>query len=71
MGWFVDNDRGLRRLSHHGETHGFTNGYVMYPDERVAVIVLTNRIGGAPWVLAQKVADGELGLSGTAKSFGF
>jgi CubicO group peptidase (beta-lactamase class C family) len=71
MGWFVDRDRGLRRLSHHGETRGFTNAFVMYPDKRVAIIVLTNRIGGGPWDLAQKVADGELGLTGTPTKFAF
>ena len=71
MGWFVDTDRGLRRLSHHGETRGFTNAFVMYPDKRVAVIVLTNRIGGGPWDLAQKVADAELGLRGPPAKFGF
>ena len=70
-GWFVDTDRGHRRLSHHGETRGFTNGYVMYPDDHVAVIVLTNRSGGTPWVLAQQVADHEVGLRGTPKNFGF
>lgn len=71
MGWFVDTDRGLRRLSHHGETRGFTNGYLMYPDQRLAVIVLTNRSGGAPWDLAQTIADHELRLSGTPAKFGF
>jgi CubicO group peptidase (beta-lactamase class C family) len=71
MGWFVDRDRGLRRLSHHGETRGFTNGFLMYPDRKVAVIVLTNRIGGGPWELAQQVADRELGLSGAPAKFGF
>ena len=71
MGWFVDQDRGLRRLSHHGETRGFTNAFLMYPDRKVAVIVLTNRIGGGPWDLAQKVADAELGLTGTPAKFGF
>ena len=71
MGWFVGTDRGLRRLSHHGETRGFTNGFVMYPDLKVAVIVLTNRIGGGPWDLAQKVADAELGLTGTPAKFDF
>ena len=70
-GWFVDTDRGHRRLSHHGESRGFTNGYVMYPDDRVAVIVLTNRSGGAPWDLAQQVADHELGLRGTPHKFDF
>jgi len=71
MGWFVDTDRGLRRLSHHGETRGFTNAFLMYPDRKVAVIILTNRIGGGPWDLAQKVADAELGLTGTPAKFAF
>lgn len=71
MGWFVDQDRGQRRLSHHGETRGFTNAFLMYPDSKVAVIVLTNRIGGGPWDLAQKVADAEVGLTGPAAKFGF
>jgi CubicO group peptidase (beta-lactamase class C family) len=70
-GWFVDTDRGHRRLSHHGETRGFTNGFLMYPDDKVAVVVLTDRSGGAPWELAQKVADGELGLRGTPHKFSF
>jgi len=71
MGWFVDTDRGFRRLSHHGETRGFTNAFLMYPELKVAVIVLTNRIGGGPWDLAQKVADHEAGLTGTPAKFGF
>ena len=71
FGYFVDTDRGLRRLSHHGETRGFTNALVIYPDKRVAVILLTNRIGGDPWVLAQQVADRELGLTGARAPFRF
>ena len=71
FGWFIDTDRGHRRLSHHGETRGFTNGFLLYPDDKVAVIVLTNRSGGAPWDLAQQVADHELGLTGTPHKFAF
>ncbi|WP_233582603.1 serine hydrolase [Corallococcus sp. CA053C] len=61
FGWFVDNDGGRRRLSHHGETSGFTNAIVKYPDHRLTVIVLTNRAGGEPWTLAQYIADQWLG----------
>ncbi|HVX89052.1 MAG TPA: serine hydrolase domain-containing protein, partial [Gemmatimonadales bacterium] len=71
LGYFVDTDRGLRRLSHHGETRGFTNALVIYPDKKVAVILLTNRIGGGPWDLAQRVADRELGLTGAPTPFRF
>jgi CubicO group peptidase (beta-lactamase class C family) len=57
FGWFVDDDAGRLRLSHHGETCGFTNAIVKYPEQRLTVIVLTNRAGGEPWRLAQKLAD--------------
>jgi CubicO group peptidase (beta-lactamase class C family) len=57
FGWFIDEDGGRPRLSHHGETSGFTNAIVKYPEQRLTVIVLTNRAGGEPWRLAQQVAD--------------
>lgn len=57
FGWFVDDDEGRVRLSHHGETSGFTNAIVKYPVQRLTVIVLTNRAGGEPWRLAQQIAD--------------
>ena len=64
FGWFVDDDGGRLRLSHHGETSGFTNAIVKYPEQRLTVIVLTNRAGGEPWRLAQRVADLWLGTPG-------
>ncbi len=64
FGWFVDDDGGRQRLSHHGETSGFTNALVKYPAQRLTVIVLTNRAGGEPWRLAQRVADLWLGSPG-------
>jgi CubicO group peptidase (beta-lactamase class C family) len=57
FGWFVDRDaRGLR-LWHNGETRGFTNGVVSYPDQRLVVALLTNRLGGTPWETAQRIAE--------------
>lgn len=57
FGWFVDHDaRGLR-LWHNGETRGFTNGIVVYPEQRLMVVLLTNRLGGTPWETAQRIAD--------------
>lgn len=56
-GWYVDEDRGRTRLTHHGETIGFTNAVIRYPGEGVSVWVLTNRTASAPWDLAQRVAD--------------
>ncbi len=71
FGWFVDDDAGRMRLTHHGETSGFTNAIVKYPEQRLTVIVLTNRAGGEPWRLAQRIADMWLpsrGGDGTAAS---
>ena len=56
FGWFVDNAGEDLRVSHHGETMGFTNFILKYPRRRLTVIVLTNRTGGAPWDLAADVA---------------
>ena len=64
FGWFVDDDGGRPRLSHHGETSGFTNAIVKYPEQRLTVIVLTNRAGGEPWRIAQRLADLWLGGPG-------
>jgi CubicO group peptidase (beta-lactamase class C family) len=64
FGWFIDDDGGRPRLSHHGETSGFTNAIVKYPEQRLTVIVLTNRAGGEPWRLAQRLADLWLGAPG-------
>lgn len=56
FGWFTERENGSLRLSHHGETSGFTNFILKYPDRRLTVIVLTNRRGGAPWDLAARIA---------------
>ena len=61
FGWFVDRDRGTVRLKHHGESRGFTNAILRYPERRLTVVILTNRTGGVPWELAQRVADLYLG----------
>jgi CubicO group peptidase (beta-lactamase class C family) len=57
FGWFVDHDAHGLHLWHHGETRGFTNAIVRYPDQRLMVAVLTNRNGGAPWDIAQRIAE--------------
>ncbi|HET7620853.1 MAG TPA: serine hydrolase domain-containing protein [Gemmatimonadaceae bacterium] len=67
FGWFVDQDRGRTRLTHNGETRGFTNAIIRYPDQRLSVIVLTNLTSSAPWEAAQAIADLWLGVGATAK----
>ena len=67
FGWFVDQDRGSTRLTHNGETRGFTNAIVRYPDQRLTVIVLTNLSNSAPWDAAQNIADVWLGPGAAAE----
>ena len=43
LGVNVSLDFGHRSLSHGGEVMGFTSANVIFPDERVAVVVLTNQ----------------------------
>ena len=57
FGWFVTHDAHGLRLWHNGETRGFTNGIVVYPELRLMVVLLTNRLGGTPWETAQRIAD--------------
>ncbi|MEO8622772.1 MAG: serine hydrolase domain-containing protein [bacterium] len=57
FGWFVDRDHGTMRLRHNGESRGFTNSILRFPDKRLTVVIQTNRSGGAPWDIAQRIAE--------------
>lgn len=57
FGWFIDAYRSERRWRHTGETSGFRNAIQRFPDRRFTVIVLTNRNGGEPAVIAERIAD--------------
>lgn len=57
FGWFVDRYRGTPRWRHSGETSGFRNAIQRFPDRRFTVIVLTNRNGGDPGSIAERIAD--------------
>lgn len=56
FGWFIDRDSTGPSVFHRGETSGFSNFIVKYPERRLTVIVLTNRRGGAPADIAATVA---------------
>lgn len=43
LGVFVQNQSGHRELEHSGEVSGFTAENIVYPDDRVAIVVLTNQ----------------------------
>jgi CubicO group peptidase (beta-lactamase class C family) len=56
-GWFVATVNGEPQLRHHGESTGFTNAILKYPGRKLTIIVLTNRTGGNPWDIADRIAE--------------
>lgn len=56
-GWRVSDHKGRRTVWHTGETRGFRNALVRFPDERLSVVILTNRNEGDPIDLALAIAD--------------
>jgi len=56
-GWRYGEHRGHRTMWHSGETTSFRNVIVRFPDERLTVIVLTNRDHPEPYETALAIAD--------------
>ena len=48
FGWRLDQHRGHRRIAHGGSWVGFRTSIARYPEEKLAVVVLTNRTDGRP-----------------------
>ncbi len=57
FGWFLNPYRGHRRYAHYGETVGFRTAIQRFPDDRLTVIVLSNRAEVDAPALAESVAD--------------
>jgi CubicO group peptidase (beta-lactamase class C family) len=60
FGWRIGTHRDRRMVWHTGETMGFRNAIVRFPDEGLTVILLTNRNEGEPIAIAKKIADSRL-----------
>ncbi|MGH8167362.1 MAG: serine hydrolase domain-containing protein, partial [Woeseiaceae bacterium] len=56
FGWRIDEFGGHRRMHHEGTTVGFRNFIQRFPDDRLTVIVLSNRREPGVEPLAEKVA---------------
>ncbi len=56
-GWRISKHRGARMLWHSGETRGFRNVLMRFPEQRLTVIVLTNRNEPEPYKTALAIAD--------------
>lgn len=57
FGWRISRHRGERMLWHSGETSGFRNVLIRFPERRLTVILLTNRADGEPYRIALAIAD--------------
>ncbi len=70
LGVSVGSRGGHRSISHGGEVSGFTSTNTIFPDDRAAVVVLTNQDAvGASGVIAQRIAETlfQAAQSGTSK----
>ena len=57
FGWFVDRYRGEKRWRHTGETSGFRNAIMRFPERKLTIVILTNRSSGEPQAIAERIAD--------------
>lgn len=58
MGWFLTSYRGHYRADHGGNIDGFSALVVLYPQDRLGIVVLTNQNGSAlPGLVALHAAD--------------
>lgn len=57
MGWHIETYRGIRHPHHGGSTRGFRNHILVFPEQKLMVIILTNRNEGDPIKQAHSVAD--------------
>ena len=56
LGWRIGKYREERMAWHSGETRGFRNVFIRFPDRRLTVIVLTNRNDPEPYETALTIA---------------
>ncbi|MGH9746897.1 MAG: serine hydrolase domain-containing protein [Candidatus Acidiferrales bacterium] len=57
LGVFVDTNSGRRILEHGGEVSGFSSENIVFPDDRAAIVVLTNQDStGAPSEIGNQIA---------------
>lgn len=57
FGWFIGEYRGLNTIYHGGNTIGFTSVIRRFPEQKFAVIVLTNRNAASLAEIVNKVED--------------
>ncbi|WP_083781168.1 serine hydrolase domain-containing protein [Chitinophaga pinensis] len=56
-GWYVTRYKNRKTVFHGGSLPGFRSQYFRFPDERTAIIILTNSEPSNPAIIAQGIAD--------------
>jgi CubicO group peptidase (beta-lactamase class C family) len=56
FGWFLDAVEGHKNIGHAGSTSGFSASIQRFPDDHLAIIILTNTNEEISTTLAKKVA---------------
>ncbi len=57
FGWFIEEVNGHKNIGHSGSTSGFSASIQRFPDDKLAVVVLTNTDEQIATILARKVAE--------------
>lgn len=57
LGWFVDKQQGHRIISHGGNLGGFSTGISRFPDDKLTIIVLTNKAAEDGDAIAKSIAE--------------
>ncbi|MGP0062888.1 MAG: serine hydrolase [Isosphaeraceae bacterium] len=64
LGWVADTYRGHRRIHHGGAIDGFTAETCLLPDDRMGIVVLSNKDGSPlPSLIVRHASDRLLGLA--------
>lgn len=56
-GWYLDPYEDMSRQYHTGSTRGFRNVLMRFPEQRLTIIILTNRNEGEPARIAEGIAE--------------
>ena len=65
LGWFLNDAKGYKQVSHTGGIDGMVTEITLLPELKLGIIVLTNQMSGAAFTaVTNQIKDSYLGLSG-------
>lgn len=66
FGWRVESFKGHYKINHGGNTSGFSSQVVMYPNDKLGIVVLTNQQNSIlPYIIADAITNRMLDLPKT------